>query len=65
MSLHKYRIVLLGGGMVAGYAAKEFADAGLKKRGDSVSFQPIVRFPASGLRCLRAFLQVKRMKRVC
>jgi NAD(P)H-nitrite reductase large subunit len=28
--VHEYRTILLGGGMVAGYAAKEFVEAGLK-----------------------------------
>lgn len=28
--MHEYRTILLGGGMVAGYAAKEFVEAGLK-----------------------------------
>src|SRR5690348_15666573 len=28
--MHEYRTVFLGGGMVAGYAAKEFVEAGLK-----------------------------------
>jgi 3-phenylpropionate/trans-cinnamate dioxygenase ferredoxin reductase component len=30
MSVHEYRTILLGGGMVAGYAAKEFVEVGLK-----------------------------------
>src|ERR1700751_835705 len=30
MDVHQYRTILLGGGMVAGYAAKEFVEAGLK-----------------------------------
>jgi 3-phenylpropionate/trans-cinnamate dioxygenase ferredoxin reductase component len=30
MDVHKYRDIILGGGMVAGYAAKEFVENGLK-----------------------------------
>ncbi|MGA8593194.1 MAG: FAD-dependent oxidoreductase [Bryobacteraceae bacterium] len=30
MNVHEYRTILLGGGMVAGYAAKEFVESGLK-----------------------------------
>jgi NADPH-dependent 2,4-dienoyl-CoA reductase/sulfur reductase-like enzyme len=30
MNMREYRTILLGGGMVAGYAAKEFVEAGLK-----------------------------------
>ena len=30
MKVHEYHTILLGGGMVAGYAAKEFVEAGLK-----------------------------------
>jgi 3-phenylpropionate/trans-cinnamate dioxygenase ferredoxin reductase subunit len=30
MNMHEYRTILLGGGMVAGYAAKEFVEGGLK-----------------------------------
>jgi NADPH-dependent 2,4-dienoyl-CoA reductase/sulfur reductase-like enzyme len=30
VNVHEYRTIVLGGGMVAGYAAKEFVEAGLK-----------------------------------
>jgi 3-phenylpropionate/trans-cinnamate dioxygenase ferredoxin reductase component len=30
MNMHEYRTILLGGGMVAGYATKEFVEGGLK-----------------------------------
>jgi NADPH-dependent 2,4-dienoyl-CoA reductase/sulfur reductase-like enzyme len=30
MDMHEYQTILLGGGMVAGYAAKEFVECGLK-----------------------------------
>ena len=30
MNMHEYQTILLGGGMVAGYAAKEFVECGLK-----------------------------------
>jgi NADPH-dependent 2,4-dienoyl-CoA reductase/sulfur reductase-like enzyme len=30
MSMHEYKTIVLGGGMVAGYAAKEFVERGLK-----------------------------------
>ena len=33
MSMHEYQTILLGGGMVAGYAAKEFVECGLKSGG--------------------------------
>lgn len=33
MSMHEYQTILLGGGMVTGYAAKEFAECGLKSGG--------------------------------
>ena len=59
MSASKY--IILGGGMVAGYAAKE-----LVKRGSTPEELTIISaddaFPYSGLLSPRAFLQAKTRK---
>ena len=58
MDVHEYRTVVLGGGMVAGYAAKELAEEA-SKPGNSALFRRITRFPMSGLRFPKSFLAGK------
>ena len=64
MNVHEYRTILLGGGMVAGYAAKESVEAGLKAGELGIvsadNALPYERPPLS-----KGFLSGKETNRVC
>jgi hypothetical protein len=64
VNVHEYRTILLRGGMVAGYAAKEFVEIGLKA-GELGIVSADNALPCERPRCLRAFFPAKRTKRVC